>query len=263
VLISELQNRRNQSEGFVIEPRGGVMGSPASDQYISEEPRQLAWEASTPLEPYSLARCIASEGYSGDKSSEGAAAAVAICQIVINESRRRGWSPTERLTYHVTEDNRCWRYGRQKGRYAATIRDPKKWHIDVAQAAWSGAVADISNGAHMFFDPKAQDGGIQAGERLRRDAIEVCREWIIDSGNEFVPIVGVSAYHLMGFRKSNLPKSQRLANFEQAKAIIEKGRRGEDTKTPGDPDRYTGMKVKTGITLENIVLSVGRFLGLA
>jgi len=239
------------------------MGTPKSAEYISESPEELAWQCGAQLEPYSLARLVASEGYSGDKSREAAAAAVAIAQIVVNESKRKQWTPTKRLTYHISDDNRRWRYGRQKGRFAATIAAPKKWHLDVGEAVWSSRVADISEGCHMFFDPKAQDAGTQAGEALDRDAIDVCREWIVDSGNEFVPVVGVSAYHLMCFRKSNLPKSQRAANFEKAKQVILAGRKGESTLVEGDPDRYTGMKTKTAITLETILLSARKFFGWA
>jgi hypothetical protein len=261
VSIAELQSQRNQGEGFTLQPQGFVMGGERSRQYIEQEPQMLAWECGVNVNVYSLARMIASEGYSGDKQTEGATAAIAICQMALNKAKRVGQDVTDVMTYHPSRDNRNDRYGRQNGgRYCSTIRDPKQWHLNVANAVWNSLVPDIVEGCHMYFDPKVQDGGKQAGTALRRDAEGVCREWIIDGGNEFVPLPGISTYNLMAFRRP-LAKSLRKENFELAMQHIEKGRRGKSTLDPRDPDKYTGMHTKTAITLETLILAARKALG--
>jgi len=122
-------------------------------EVVNELPPELAKAAGTDLETYSLARVIASEGYSGD---DYALAMVGIGNVIKNEARRRNGDDSLAITrllvysqFPVAKDH----YGEQSGRYAATTRDPMKWHVLFAKALMDKDLPDITKGATQFLDP--------------------------------------------------------------------------------------------------------------
>lgn len=163
-------------------------------------PEDLAEESGSPLEVYSLARLLASEGYGG--SADGVTAAmVAMGQAVVNQARRKTGGDVTRLLTNSTIEAAKGKYGRQCSRYAATSQDPYDWHALVAQEVIYGDLPDLARGATKFLDPHVQQAGTQAGARLR-SLEEVLTRWSPDSAwvGEIPPI---ETEHLAFFRPAS------------------------------------------------------------
>lgn len=144
-------------------------------EIVNELPPELAKAASVDMETYSLARVIASEGYSGD---DYALAMVGIGSVIKNEARRRFKDDPNAITrlliysqFPAAKDH----YGEQSGRYAATTRDPMKWHVLFAKALLDKDLPDITKGATQFLDPWGP-GGTQKNKRLEPFP-EVMKRW--------------------------------------------------------------------------------------
>lgn len=223
-------------------------GDGSTVEIVRTPPAELARKAGVPLEVYSLARCIRSEGYSGKGELGRAAAAVAIGQVIRNGASRSGKTITAKLTYS-TIANASGFYGRQRGRYAATTSDPARWHIEVAQAVLNGHVQDLARGATKFLAPavwgeaarKGQDA-TQAGRKLAQFE-SVVRAWILDEGNAFTgPIPAIDPYHLALFRKDS-SSSVRRASLEDLLEVYSDGVAGKSSPAPGHPDSPVGNAV--------------------
>jgi len=201
--------------------------------FVDQSPSALASAAGVDLETYSLARCIASEGYGNRrKDPEGTAqaapiAAVGIAQAVRNNAKLGGKSITAMLTYSTwgkTNDIPQGRYGEQSGRYAATSADPNRWHLAVAKAVLNDEVPNLVGAAHKFFDPETQDGGTQAGKTIS-DAATVLTSW--HKENAWIGVVpGTDPYYLMFLRKEANP-AVRQAALQAALQVVRAGKQGD------------------------------------
>jgi hypothetical protein len=162
---------------------------------VDQSPDDLAKVAGVNVDTYSLARCIASEGYGTSVDKDGTllgkpVAAIAIAQAVRNKAKR-AWkgSITKALTYSTYASVPQWHYGEQSGRYASTSRNPNRWHLEVARAVINEDVPNLVADAHMFFDPRTQDGGTQGGKAIN-PSDEILIKWH-DEGNAWIgPVPG-------------------------------------------------------------------------
>ncbi len=163
-------------------------------QLIHTPPSELAASVNTGLDTYSLARCIASEGWGGLRE-QVTLAMVAMGFTVVNEAHRRDITITQLVT------TKGGQYGEQnKVGYASTARDPTHWHIVVATMVIDGTVDNPIDGATKFVDPAVwATGGMQAGKRLR-PFNEVMAEWH-DEVAWIGPIPGIDSFHLSFFRR--------------------------------------------------------------
>lgn len=193
---------------------------------VNENPVELADKAGVPIDTYSMARCIASEGYSGP-AGERAAAAVAIGQVCLNEAKRRDTTVTK-LLLRSNREMASGSYGEQKGRWASTRKDPCKWHLDVAKAVVAKQVPDLIGSASMFFDPKTQDSGKQGTHSLQ-SADKIITTWTNEDKKAWIgPVKGLSSYNLM-FLKSEPDAAKREKALSAALAAINAGRMGRNT----------------------------------
>lgn len=208
--------------------------------FVDQAPAQLAQDAGVDLETYSLARCLASEGYGTsadpDNTDRGKPVAiVAIAQAVRNKAKAK-WngSITKTLTYSTwaAKDPALpqWHYGEQSGRYASTSADPNRWHIEVAKAVLNDTVPNIVGDAYMFFDPKTQDGGVQAGKRIQPADVTLT-DW--HSRNAWIgPIAGLDSYYLMFLRPESDAKVRAQA-LSAALQVVYDGRQGSHAPAEG------------------------------
>jgi hypothetical protein len=116
-------------------------------------PQALAEQAGLAIDVYSLARMVASEGYSTITPT----GMLALAEAARNEAQRRGISVTQLLTT-VTKDgpHASGFYGRQEpGTWASTYQDPTPASIAAAKQALEQS-SNVAQGATDFFDPYDQ-----------------------------------------------------------------------------------------------------------
>jgi hypothetical protein len=266
LFIYELQNWYNANgKGRVAGISGTQKSATGADSgvYIAEDPEYLANQAGVPVDVYSLARLGNSEGYGGVKAQCYAYAQVAIMQAIKNQSRRAGKSITRVLTNSTAGAPRQGHYGRQKTRFASTIQPATEFHIKAARAVYDNDVANLIGTAHKFFDPKTQDGGMQAGEALRRDAIDVVRQWHSE-GNAYIgDVVGIDSYHLMFLKRESDPTIRAQALTEAIK-VIQNGQDGyssvasfDESKIPAWQPSFNQSDFDT--ILETCLLALRRY----
>jgi len=174
---------------------------------IPTSPSILASQAGLPLDVYSMARLLASEGYGGP-ALEKRFALTQIGHAVKNEARRRGLSVTSLLT-KSTYPEASGKYGEQRGRYASTSKAPKDAHLSLAQQVMAGTQADRTGGATKFLDPHVFQRGIQAGARLK-PVEQVLTDW--HEHNAYVgSIPGITTSYLMFFRPEKSAAKRKAA----------------------------------------------------
>lgn len=133
--------------------------------YCPELPIKLARQAGTTVEAYSLARNMASEGYSGDDYALAMMVIGTVGKNVAMQKNPTAHFPiTTLLTYSQYQAVR-WRYGEQSGRWAATTQDPTRWHVLLAEAIIRGEIPDITQGGVKYVDPWPP-GATQRGKPL-------------------------------------------------------------------------------------------------
>jgi hypothetical protein len=184
-------------------------------------PDVLAQSAGATLEEYSLARCVASEGWGGDLGGR-TEAAVVIAQCVANCARR-----SKPFSKQPIADKLLWSkfpaarglFGEQRGRYAATTRDATHWHLMVARAVLAGRVPDLARGGTSFLDPHVwRVSGMQSGRKLE-PLDSVLQRWTGAYGLEWVgPIEGIDSRYLLVFRPQKDPKL-RAASLARIRAL--------------------------------------------
>jgi hypothetical protein len=201
---------------------------------IREPPADLARSAGVTLDVYALARLTRSEN-----ATDGPAYALAVCEAGRNEAARRARlsstpretrSPAGNLLFRTsgTFDRTRGHFGRQRGRWAATLLDPRVKDVVAAQECLKGTT--LAKGATKFFSPKAQDGGTQGGIALRRDAMGVIQEWGSD-GNVWVgDLPGIDPYKLMLFTNVGRPANSREMSL--MRNVVERGRGGTSREFP-------------------------------
>lgn len=182
-------------------------------KYILELPIQLAKLAGVPVEVYSLARCMASEGHSGSDYTLAMMLIGNVIMRVAKQSFSKATYPiTTKVAYCVYSAVR-WHYGQQSGRWASTMRPPTKWHIMLAESLLKGEVPDMSQGAHKFLSPWGPHAK-QAGRELRPFP-EVMDKWHNKDGYAWVGhIPGIEDMELALFRPET-DKAKRDLAFNQ------------------------------------------------
>lgn len=195
------------------------------EQTDRRRPEEYAKATGLPLEVYSLARCIGSEGYGGKGSPVEAYAAVG--WAIRNRATRAEQSITARLTWD--SDAGKGLYGEQRERMASTARAPRRLHVMVAEGILGGAVTDRTKGASAFFDPKVQDGGMQGGKAIKPTET-ILKNWAAD-GYEWVGrVAGIDTYHLALFRKGRRGTAELVALLPEMRA------RGGDIVLPSSTE---------------------------
>ena len=169
-----------------------------SDGYVHASPSTLAAQAGMGLEPYTLARAVASEYASGNAIEKDS-----IGWAFLNEARRRGKSLTALATL-TSKYGQTNLYGSQEhGRFISTARDPTKQDAYVADMILSSAWPDPTGGATKFFDPATQDAmhakWVRGETSTRyRSANEIIAKWSAD-GYRPVTVPGTDASELILF----------------------------------------------------------------
>ena len=238
-----------------------VTFSPGDDWVgIEQLPASLARDAGLDVDVYSLARLTASEN-----SSDGPSYRLAVCEVGLNEleRRRRVNAPTRTLSptgnlVERTSGGKFARtqghYGQQRGRWASTYRDPSESDVVAAQAALSRKT-DLAKGAVRFFSPKAQNGGIQAGRKLAKDAEDVIRLWGSDGYAWVGPVSGIDAYRLMLFRHQG--RAANSGEIAAALAVNKRGLSGEPAPVATGPEPSEQQEIKSSVSEIAIVFAVG------
>ena len=132
----------------------------AGVRVVPNDPTELATAAELDLNTYALARMLASEGYPGPRA-EAAAGFVAIAQCAVHKARRRGLDVAQ-LLLRSTVEEAAGHFGEQRGRWASTRQDPRRWHAEVAAEVLAGGPAegDVAQGGEGFLHPSGM------GDRL-------------------------------------------------------------------------------------------------
>lgn len=149
------------------------------DDWVLEDPAQLAASADVNINTYSLARAIASEAV-----SEPYKVKRAIGFAIRNEALRRGVSLFALVTT-TRQKGAAYRYGAQyhpesgDSRYVSTARAPRAEDLDLAKKILSGrAGSDPTAGASRFFQPGLQDRLVAEGRPgYRSTAKELLATW--------------------------------------------------------------------------------------
>lgn len=209
-----------------------VLSGPKGNEIIEVSPTVLA--AATGLDPdlYALARVIESEEGSADAS-----VLVAVAEIVRNRARylsERDGKPKSilSLVLYDPDQGQSGHFGRQSGgRFVASTEDPTERSIAAAKLALEGET-NLAMGAMRFFAPRSQDGGLQAGRKLKHDAIDIVKSWS-ESGYRWIkgsPLYqeyGVNPYLFMIL---GIPKmtggTGPLASITETIRTIQRGRSG-------------------------------------
>ena len=151
-----------------------------SSGVVNAAPAALAQEAGLDLEPYSLARMLASEEPHADNTTK---AAIAWCTY--NEACRRGVTITD-LLLKAANPAHDGRYGSQKDkdpssarfgksdRYATTALDPYDGEGQIAAGVLGGTIPDMTGGCTQFDRPAGErDPDAVAQNRFASGAVAV------------------------------------------------------------------------------------------
>lgn len=203
---------------------------------IRESPGQLAQQAGLSQEEYTLARMIASEGYSGGGGYLGETVGrVCLAQAVRNEAKRRGKTITELCT-------RDGHYGTQNWViYCATSKDPVRWHGDIARAVLAGDVPDLVRGATNFVPPSLWGNAANAGQEATQSGnklkafTDLMASWHTSKAWIGDVIPGLNPYHLL-LLKNEPSAERRRASLQAVLDLYDKGRKGQSGILPGNPD---------------------------
>lgn len=228
---------------------------------VTTKPAELARQARVGLETFSLATCIASEGY-GDARNDPettrrgrAAAAVGMAYVVVREALAREKSITGMLTAGAFTTAPAGQYGAQRGRYASTARPPTRWHLQVAAAVLAGEVTDVSRGARHFLDPAVFRGGVQDGLPLGELGDTLTR-WMIKGRQDWVgQVPTIDPYYLVFIGPGGTDET-RQANRRRLLDIMLAGPQGP---APGDPDA-DGGGFDAGTVLALVAMGLGAYL---
>jgi hypothetical protein len=184
----------------------GPAGAQAPDGgLLYEDPITLASSAGYPVEQYSLARAIASEG--GGKYAN-AAERQAIGSAIMNYARAKYGADGAPITRAVTEGAGTGYYGAQnagKGRYVSTRFAPRARDLDLADDLLTGRLGDNTGGATHFFNPGLFAVLIKKSTKnYTKTWQDVHDAWLRD-GYEFRAIDGVDPDHfVVAFKASGL-----------------------------------------------------------
>jgi hypothetical protein len=256
------------------------MVSPAPDALLTQA-RELY--PTLTLEEYTAARLAVSEHGSGSPAE--------LCAIIdaeLNRAIAKGVSLFQHLTAGT---GRYWAYSGSAVRVPASTRtDPGRRHVGAAFAVLrSGAARGIAQGAHRFFDPRAQmylhqrDGvshplivleawcydkkyalvGGQLPVPRRLVGGNEAQPWLSGVGDDLEewvgPVDGVDAYQLMLFRKAHAGERHNSAYLAARSVILNKaglpppgtgaGPRGRLASALGSPAIRAALLAAGGLLL--------------
>ena len=199
------------------------------DGYERAEPRADEWcrLAGVSKDEGALARMIASE-----TGSLPPQYLLAVAEAVINESKVKNITPFQRITMEgiVLKGGKPAKsagyFGRQSGRWCASIGDCTQRHLEAARVALSDH-PKVARDARRWVDGKVMDRGLQGGKPLAYNAVTLVEKWGRE-GWEWIGHVYESdgmtllfdPYILMLFRFVG-----KNANIERAVLAMKDGRR--------------------------------------
>lgn len=109
--------------------------------------------------------------------------------------------------------------GRQSGRWCSSWQKPSLRTVEAARLALQGVGMELAQGARRWIDGRVQDGGVQAGKRLKDDAVAILRSRYSEGWRWVGPMAGITSYRLILLGRRGRP-------VEEALAMVEEGRRG-------------------------------------
>jgi hypothetical protein len=180
------------------------------DGYERNEPRADVWcqKAGLTLGEGALARMVASEV--GTKPPQYM---IAVVEATMNEARAKNINAFERITMQglklkggVTPKSAGY-FGRQSGRWCASIQDPTLRHLEAVRVVQSAAGSLVARDGRRWVDGKVMDSGRQAGKRLKNNAVTIVEKWGTEGWEWIGPVYEphgqtllLDPYRLMVFR---------------------------------------------------------------
>ena len=201
------------------------------DGYERTEPRGDLWchQAGLTLDEGALARMVASEV--GTKPPQYM---VAVIEATMNQARTKKISAFQQITMQgltlkggVTPKSAGY-FGRQSGRWCASIQDPTLQHLEVVRVALSAPEPLVTRDGRRWVDGKVMDGGRQAGKRLKNNAVTIVEKWGAEGWEWIGPVYApdgqtplLDPYRLMVLRYAGRGK----ADIRRGVEAMREGRR--------------------------------------
>lgn len=158
---------------------GAVLRLPNGYEYRDPDALTLAKKCGLDEGTLSLACALASEA----PPRKYPAYTLAIAGAIANECKATGLTPYQRVTMagvHLAGGGvpvAAGHFGRQSGRWCASLQAPTLYHVEAARMALDGMAAPFSAGARRWVDCRVMDRGKQGGKALRYDALGIVRRW--------------------------------------------------------------------------------------
>jgi hypothetical protein len=202
----------------------------AGYEYIAPRASVIAQLVGTDLDELSLAVALASESLMAYPQY-----GLLVGDAIMNECAVRGISPYHRITMDGirvagSPAPAAGHFGRQSGRWCSSFQPATLRSLSMARALLSGRGAGLARAARRWIDPKVQDGGRQASQRLKLDAVGIVRKWAAEGWR---PIDGpildgngkvlIDPYRLLSFEFLGRGEVSEI-ELDRAEASIRDGR---------------------------------------
>lgn len=201
------------------------------DGYERVEPRGDIWcrQAGLNLDEGALARMVASEA--GRMPPQYM---LAVIEATLNEARAKNISAFQRITMQGIKlrggamAKSAGYFGRQSGRWCASIQDPTFQHLEAVRVALSASARLVTRDGRRWVDGKVMDGGLQAEKKLKYNAVTIVEKWGAEGWEWIGPVYEpdgqtllIDPYRLMVFRFVGRGK----ANIRLGVEAMREGRR--------------------------------------
>jgi hypothetical protein len=187
------------------------------DGYERTDPRGDVWcqQAGLTLDEGALARMVASEV--GTKPPQYM---IAVIEATMNQARAKKISAFQQITMQGLKlkggviPKSAGYFGRQSGRWCASIQDPTLQHLEAVRAVLSAPESLVARDGRRWVDGKVMDSGHQAGKRLKNNAVTIVEKWGAEGWEWIGPVYGpdgqtllLDPYRLMVFRLAGRGKA--------------------------------------------------------
>lgn len=186
-----LERVRGSSSRLLRGPANPINRDPDGYEYRSIPGSAWAPMAALTQDQAAMAFCLASEAPDVNRYPQYA---LAIGDAIMAESEAVGLSPHARITMDGVQlagrrrAKAAGHYGRQSGRWCASLRWPTLKHVTAAMAAMAGPRLLVRD-ARRWADLRIMDRGYQAGKRLKHDALSLMRKRAIEGWEWIGPVV--------------------------------------------------------------------------
>lgn len=193
-----------------------------AEGYEYLEPRASAIAALTKLDldVACLAAVIASEAPDVRKFPQYSMA-IASMTLTATEESDRPLSVYELVTRDRRHPSASGHFGRQEGRWCATMHTPNARHVSIARLALGGHAGNWENAAR-WVSPRVHDLGFQNGKPIKNAEQIICKRYT--EGWKWIgPTVGtdgeliLDAYVLCCFAREGVPLGDALAMVEDGR----------------------------------------------